>query len=144
MFTGEYDHSLDPKGRLIIPARLREQLGDQFMMTKGFDGCLALYPQKEWQRIEESFQSQAMLSKEKRRFMRSFFAGAAECEVDKQGRMLIPAKLREYAGIEKEVVLIGVYTKVEIWSKERYLQETADYGDMDEFAEAMEKLGISL
>ena len=144
MFTGEYDHSLDAKGRIIVPAKFREQLGSSFVMTKGFDGCLFVYSEEEWHRIEERLQNQSMISRKNRQFMRTFFAGAAECEVDKQGRLLIPTKLREYAGIDKDVVSIGVYSRVEIWSKERYEAETGEYSDLEEFAEQMESLGIPL
>ena len=144
MFSGEYDHTLDAKGRLIIPSKFREQLGAKFMVTKGFDGCLFVYSEEEWHRIEESLMSQSMVTKEKRKFMRTFFAGAAECEVDKQGRILLPAKLREYAGIDKDVVSIGVFSRVEIWSKERYEAETGEYDDLESFAEQMEEIGIPL
>ena len=144
MFTGEYDHALDQKGRLIVPAKFREQLGQTFMVTKGLDKCLYVYSDEAWHRIEESLQSQSMLTKDRRKFMRNFFAGAAECEIDKQGRILIPAKLREYAGIDKDVVSIGVFSRVEIWSKEVYDAENGEYENMDDFAQQLEELGISL
>ena len=106
MFMGEYSHNVDAKGRLIVPAKFREQLGDQFVVTKGVDGCLYVYSQEEWKRIEEKFREVNLTTKDARKFMRFFFAGAAMCEVDKQGSILIPSVLREFAGLEKDVVLV--------------------------------------
>ena len=143
MFMGEYNHTVDPKGRLIIPAKFREQLGDEFVVTKGLDGCLFVYTKEEWHNIEEKFRGISMTSKDARKFSRFFFAGAAALELDKQGRILLPANLREYAGIDKEVVSVGVFSRVEIWSKERYL-ENNNFDDMDKIAEHMAKLGIKI
>ena len=142
MFMGEYNHSIDAKGRLIVPSKFREQLGSEFVVTKGLDGCLFVYSHEEWQRIEESLREKPLTSKDARKFLRFFFAGAATCEVDKQG-INLPANLREYAGIDKEVVSVGVFSRVEIWSKERY-QENSDFDDMDEIAEHMADLGIGI
>ena len=113
------------------------------MVTKGLDGCLFVYPNSEWQSIEEKFRNISMTSKDARKFSRFFFAGAATCELDKQGRILLPSVLREYADLEKDVVLVGVLSRIEIWSKERWL-ETNDYDDMDEVAEHMAELGLSI
>mgnify|MGYP002673274828 CR=1 FL=1 len=143
MFMGEYNHTVDPKGRLIVPSKFREQLGNEFVVTKGLDGCLFVYPNSEWQSIEEKFRNISMTSKDARKFSRFFFAGAATCELDKQGRILLPSVLREYADLEKDVVLVGVLNRIEIWSKERWL-ETNDYDDMDEVAEHMAELGLSI
>ena len=143
MFMGEYNHSIDAKGRMIVPAKFREQLGNEFVVTKGLDGCLFVYSNEEWHRIEENLRDKPLTSREARKFMRFFFAGAATCEVDKQGRILLPANLREYAGIDKEVVSVGVYSRVEIWSKYRYL-ENSDFDDMDEIADHMAELGIGI
>lgn len=140
MFTGEYHHSIDAKGRLIVPAKFREQLGNEFVVTKGLDGCLFVYSNEEWERIENSFKEKSLASADARKFMRFFFAGAASCEVDKQGRILLPANLREYAGIDKDVVSAGVLSRVEIWSEEKWSQNNFD--DMDEFAEKMAELGL--
>lgn len=120
LFTGEYQHSLDDKARLIMPAKLRFALGDTFIMTKGLDNCLFIYPLKEWQVLEEKLKNLPFTNKDARAFARFFFSGAAECEVDKQGRILIGANLREYANINKDVVVIGVGTRIEIWSKESW------------------------
>ncbi len=143
MFMGEYQHTIDTKGRLIVPSKFREQLGEEFVVTKGLDGCLFVYSQDEWKNIEQSFREKPLTSKDARKFMRFFFAGACTCEVDKQGRILIPPNLREYAGIEKDVVSVGVFSRVEIWSKEKWL-ESGDYEDMDEIAEHMAELGFGI
>ena len=143
MFMGEYSHSIDAKGRLIVPAKFREQLGEQFVVTKGVDGCLYVYSNEEWNRIEEKFREVNLTTKDARKFMRFFFAGAASCEVDKQGRILLPAVLREFAGLEKDVVLVGVLSKIEIWDKERY-EDARSYDDMDEIVEHMAELGLSI
>lgn len=143
MFMGEYSHSIDAKGRLIVPSKFREQLGNEFVVTKGLDGCLFVYSNAEWQRIEENLREKPLTSKDARMFVRFFFAGAASCEVDKQGRILLPANLREYAGIDRDVVSLGVYSRVEIWSKERYMEHN-DFADMDDIAEHMAELGIGI
>lgn len=141
MFMGEYDHSIDSKGRIIIPSKFREDLGDKFFITLGLDGCLFVYPKNEWQSFSEAL-LKLPGTKEARQLQRLFFAQAAECEPDKQGRILIPAKLRESAGLEKDIVLVGVLNKVEIWSKERW-DSNNDYKDMDDIAEHMSQYGIS-
>ena len=143
MFMGEYNHTIDAKGRLIVPSKFREQLGNEFVVTKGLDGCLFVYSNEEWQLIEERFREKPLTSKDARKFMRFFFAGATSCEVDKQGRILIPANLREYAGIDKDVVSVGVLSRVEIWSKDRWM-DYGDYDDMDEIAEHMAELGLGI
>ncbi len=143
MFMGEYSHSVDAKGRLIVPAKFREQLGEEFVVTKGLDGCLFVYPQEEWHHIEEKFREVPLTTKDARKFSRFFFAGAAGCEVDKQGRILIPGNLREFAQLEKDVVLVGVLSRIEIWSKAKW-EESNTYDDMDEIAEHMADLGLSI
>lgn len=143
MFMGEYNHTVDTKGRLIVPSKFREQLGDEFVVTKGLDGCLFVYSKSEWGNIEEKFRNVPLTTKDARKFARFFFAGAASCEVDKQGRILLPAVLREYAGIEKDVVSVGVFNRVEIWDKDKW-QESNSYDDMDEIAEHMADLGLGI
>ncbi|SFG61616.1 MraZ protein [Lachnospiraceae bacterium C7] len=143
MFMGEYSHTLDAKGRLSVPAKFREQLGASFVVTKGLDGCLFVYSMEEWKNIEEKFRQVPLTTKNARKFTRFFFASAAQCDVDKQGRILIPASLREYADLQKEVVSVGVLTRVEIWNKDKW-QEDNDYEDMDEVAEQMAELGLSI
>jgi len=120
MFMGEYQHNIDPKGRLFIPARFREGLGDSFVITKGLDGCLFAYPRPEWDALEQKLKSLPFTKGDARAFVRFFFSGAAICEADKQGRILIPVSLREFARLEKDVVVIGVSSRVEIWAKSKW------------------------
>ena len=118
MFMGEYNHSIDAKGRLISPARFRELLGEEFILTKGLDGCLSVYPMDEWKAFEEKLRALPLTNKNARTFTRFFVAGATNCELDKQGRILVPQTLREFAGLDKDVVLTGNLNRIEIWSKE--------------------------
>lgn len=143
MFMGEYNHTIDAKGRLIVPSKFRELLGNEFVVTKGLDGCLFVYPNEEWKNIEEKFRNVPLTTKDARKFSRFFFAGAAALEVDKQGRILLPQVLRDYAVLDKDVVLVGVLSRVEIWSKEKWLDNNS-YDDMDEIAEHMAELGLSI
>lgn len=143
MFMGEYNHTVDIKGRLIIPSRFRESLGDEFVVTKGLDGCLFVYDHTEWSNFEEKLKALPLTNKEARQFVRFFLAGAANVEVDKQGRILLPNTLREFAGIEKDAVLIGVASRIEIWSRERW-EETSGYEDVGEIAEHMSELGLGI
>lgn len=143
MFMGEYNHTIDAKGRLIVPSKFREILGDVFVVTKGLDGCLFVYDNEEWKLFEEKLRALPITNKEARQFVRFFLAGAAEAEVDKQGRILIPNVLREFAGLTKDVVLVGVGSRIEIWSRERF-EDTAAFEDMDEIAEHMAQLGLGI
>jgi MraZ protein len=143
MFMGEYNHTLDAKGRLIVPSKFREVLGDGFVVTKGMDGCLFVFTNSEWQVFAEKLHSLPMIDKEARQFTRFFLAGAAEVEVDKQGRILIPAVLREFADITKDAVLVGVGGRIEIWSKERW-EGTVTYQDMEDISRHMIELGIGI
>lgn len=118
MFMGEYQHSVDAKGRLIIPSKFREALGNTFVITRGLDNCLFGYPMDEWRKLEEKLKDLPMTKKDARAFARFFFSGATEVELDKQGRINIPSNLATYAKLEKECVILGVSTKIEIWSKE--------------------------
>ncbi len=141
MFMGEYNHTVDAKGRLIVPSKFREQLGDEFVVTKGLDGCLFVYENTEWKVLEEKLHTLPLTNANARKFSRFFLAGATSCEVDKQGRILLPQILRDFAGIEKDAVLVGVGSRIEIWARERWL-EANSYDDMEEIAENMEGLGI--
>ena len=114
---GEYTHTIDAKGRLIIPAKFREALGEQFVVTKGLDNCLFVYPLPEWNTLGQKLRALPFTQPDVRAFVRFFFSGAAECELDKQGRILLPANLREYAQLEKTLVLVGVSSRVEIWNE---------------------------
>ena len=142
MFIGEYQHALDSKNRMIVPSKLREELGNKFVITKGLDGCLYAYPQDEWKNLEEKMKTLPLTNRDVRSFVRFFFAGACEIEMDKQGRGLIPQNLKEYAGIEKEIVSIGVLTRVEIWSKEKWQEYNDSNVDFESIAEKMSDLGI--
>ena len=145
MFMGEYGHTIDAKGRIIVPAKFRESLGDNFIITKGLDNCLFVYTNEEWQRFEEKLKTLPLTNKNARTFTRFFLAGAASVEVDKQGRILLPSVLREFAGLEKDVVLVGVASRIEIWSKDRWTESISTYDDdMDEVAANMESLGFSI
>ena len=143
MFMGEYSHTIDPKGRLIIPSKFREQLGDEFVLTKGLEGCLSIYPMNEWEKFEEQLRSLPLTNKNARTFSRFFVAGATSCELDKQGRILVPGTLREFAGLEKDVVLTGNINRIEIWSKQKW-SENSNYDDMDAIAEGLQDLGITI
>ena len=143
LFIGEYRHSLDVKGRIIVPAKFRDGLGDKFVLTKGLDGCLFAYSKEEWANFEEKIKTLPLTNKDARAFVRFFFAGAVECEIDKQGRTLIPPMLRDYAVLNKDLVIIGVSNRVEIWSQDKWdsYSEAEDL-EADELAEKMAMLGI--
>lgn len=115
---GEYQHSVDAKGRLIIPSKFREGVGSSFVITRGLDNCIFGYPMDEWRKLEEKLKQLPMTKKDARAFARFFFSGATEVELDKQGRINIPANLASYAKIEKECVVLGVSSKIEIWAKD--------------------------
>ncbi len=135
---GEYQHNIDAKGRMIVPAKFREGLGESFVLTRGLDKCLFAYPMEEWKILEEKLKKLPLTKKDARSFTRFFFSGAVECEVDKQGRINIPQTLRNYSKIEKECVVIGVSGRVEVWAKEIW----EDYFTESEesFAEIAENL----
>ena len=136
---GEYQHTLDAKGRLFIPAKLREQLGDGFVVTKGLDECLFLYPQKAWDELEPKIR-QLPMSKS-RGLQRFFLSSAADVTVDRQGRIVIPTTLRSYANLERDVVVIGVGERAELWDARRWNAYTEDL-DCESIAQAMEELGF--
>ncbi|MCX7921315.1 MAG: division/cell wall cluster transcriptional repressor MraZ [Clostridia bacterium] len=143
MFYGEYQHTVDTKGRVIVPAKFREGLGEKFILTKGLDNCLFAYSSEEWTNLETKLKSLPFTDKDVRAFVRFFFAGATECEVDKQGRILIPQNLREYSGLDKEIYVIGVSTRVEIWDKDKWENYNNDDNmGADKIAEKMAMLGI--
>lgn len=126
MLKGEYEYTLDDRGRLVMPPRFRAPMGERFVATRGFDGCVVLYPLLEWQRVEAKLAAEPL---ENRRLVRYLLGCAVECELDRQGRFLLPQPLREHAGIHRDAVVVGLVNKVEVWSKERwhaYLQSTAE------------------
>lgn len=143
--TGEYEHKLDSKGRMIIPSKLREELGSSFMLTKGLDNCLYIYPNDEWKLFAEKLNQLPMINKDSRHFKRFFNAGAIKCEVDTQGRILLPPNLREYAKIEKDVVVIGNGEKAEIWNKEQWIEISNEEAmNMDDIAAKLDELDFRI
>ena len=143
MLIGEYEHSLDAKGRVIMPAKLREDMGEKVILTKGLDGCLFGFSQAEWANFEEKLKTLPLTNKNARNFVRFFLSGATECEMDKQGRFLVVSNLREYAEMDKEIVVIGVGNRIEMWNKEKWSKHNSDENiSADEIAEKMDFLGI--
>lgn len=129
MFMGEYQHAVDAKGRLIVPAKFREALGETFVVTRGLDHCLFGYPMNEWRKLEEKLKDLPMTKKDTRAFARFFFSGATEVEIDKQGRINLPSTLITHAHLEKECVVLGVSNRIEIWAKdawESYFKESEE------------------
>ncbi|WP_124220186.1 division/cell wall cluster transcriptional repressor MraZ [Aquisalibacillus elongatus] len=138
MFMGEFQHNIDTKGRIIVPSKFRDGLGESFVLTRGLDNCLFAYPQEEWRILEEKLKKLPLTKKDARAFTRFFFSGAIECEIDKQGRINIPSPLRNYADLEKECVVIGVSNRIELWAKEKweeYVEESEE-----SFAEIAENM----
>lgn len=138
MFMGEFNHNIDLKGRIIVPSKFREGLGDTFVVTRGLDKCLFAYPMDEWEILEQKLKKLPLTKKDARAFTRFFFSGAVECEVDKQGRINIPQPLRNYATLEKECVVIGVSNRIEFWAEEKWEDYFQD--SEDSFAEISENL----
>lgn len=136
---GEYQHTLDAKGRLFIPAKLREELGDSFVVTKGLDECLFLYPLEAWKQLEEKIKKLPM--SKSRNLQRFFLSAAADVTVDKQGRIVIPPVLRNHAGLQHDVTIIGVLDRAEIWDRQRW-DEYNGQMDAGSIAAAMEELGF--
>lgn len=138
MFMGEYQHTIDDKGRMIVPAKFRDTLGQTFIVTRGLDNCLFVYPTKEWSVLEQKLKALPLMKSDARAFTRFFFSGATECELDKQGRVNIPNNLREHARLDKDCIVIGVSNRVEVWSKDIWDQ----YAQQSEssFNEIAEKL----
>lgn len=129
MFMGEFQHSIDDKGRIIIPAKFRDLLGASFVVTRGLDQCLFVYPMQEWEVLEQKLKALPLMKSDASAFTRFFFSGATECEWDKQGRVNLPGNLRQYAKLEKDCVVLGVSNRVEIWSRdtwEQYFQQSED------------------
>src|SRR5699024_6111736 len=138
MLMGEFQHNVDTKGRIIVPSKFREELGESFVVTRGLDKCLFAYPMDEWKILEEKLKQLPLTKKDARAFTSFFFSGAVECEVDNHGRINIPKPLRTYASLERECVVIGVSNVVEFWSVEQW----EDYFNASEesFADIAENL----
>ena len=136
MLLGEFNHSIDEKGRLIIPAKLRDDLGENFVICNGLEGCLFVYSQEEWNKFVQELEALPRMSKDARIYKRYFFGSASEGTFDKQGRVLVPPPLRKTANLEKDVVLVGVQDHVEIWDKARWEDESiVSEGELDAIAE---------
>lgn len=143
MFIGEYNHVVDTKGRMFIPAKFREELGERFIVTIGLDRCLFVFPAETFNIYKEKLDAISLANKDARNFTRFFFAGAGECEFDKQGRIMLPQKLRTYANLEKDVTVVGVSGRIEIWNKEDWDREhSIENFSPDELSEKMELLGF--
>lgn len=142
MFIGEFNHNVDSKGRAIVPSKFREELGEKFIVTKGMDGCLFLYTMNAWQAYVDKLAKLPTTNPNARRFVRIMTSGASECEPDGNGRIMIPANLREYAGIKKEIVTIGANDRVEIWNKQKWLDYNGDGELDDEIISSMAEFGI--
>lgn len=140
---GEFEYSLDVKGRLVMPSKIREDMGEKFIITKGLDGCLFGFSKQEWNNFEEKLKTLPLTNKNARDFVRFFLSGAIECEIDKQGRFLVASNLREYAGLEKEAVITGVGTRIEIWDKDKWKDYNSEENlSADQIAENMANLGM--
>ena len=145
MLTGEFNHNIDAKGRLIIPSKFREILGENYVITKGLDGCLFLYSVAEWEKFEDKLRTLPLVNKDARVFKRFFVGSAVDGSIDKQGRILVSSALRDFARLEKEVVLIGVLDKVEIWDRAEWNKNNAAIeNNMEDIASHMEELGLSI
>ena len=143
MFMGEFQHTIDTKGRLIMPAKLREKLGEKFVVTSGLDGCLFGYPLSEWAVLEAKLNEMPRAKKDARTFVRFFYSAATECELDKQGRINLPISLRNHGNLTKNCVIVGVSNRIEIWDEERWhaFSEEAEE-NFDEIAESMIDFGL--
>ena len=143
MFMGRYNHTIDPKGRLSIPSKYREILGDDFVVSKGMDDCLYVYANEDWKVFEGKLASLPLMSEEARQFARFFLSGAQPVTVDKQGRILMPQDLRDFAGLEKDVVLAGTGGRIEIWSLEKW-DEINSQADINTISQGMMNLGLTI
>ena len=142
-YIGEYNHTLDAKGRVIVPAKFRELLGEKFIVCKGIDRCLVVYAMNEWEKFVANLNQLSNLNKNARDLKRFFMAGASEVECDKQGRILLPETLRKYANLESNIIFSGMGDKAEIWSKESW-DDVSTIDDMESIAETLDSMGISI
>ncbi len=143
MFSGEYSYKIDPKGRVNMPSKYRDKLGEKFYITKGFDSCLFVYPEDEWIELDKKIKDLSIANKNARAFSRIFLAGAVESSMDKQGRVNLSKSHLEFADIKKDVQIIGVSKRIEIWSKEKWDNYTTEFqNEFDNIAEGIENLGI--
>jgi|UniRef100_I5AVB7 MraZ protein len=144
MFKGEFNHTIDSKGRVIIPSKFRDELGEKFVLTRGMDRCLAIYPQSAWDILEQKLATLPLTSSaDARNIVRFLVNGATDCELDKQGRILVPSTLREYAGLTKDVILAGTLSYIEVWDKKRW-STTHTFDDMDAITQSLRDSGINI
>lgn len=143
VFMGRYNHTVDPKGRLSIPAKYREVLGEEFVVSKGMDGCLFVYANDDWKVFEQKLASLPLINQEARQFARFFLSGAQYVTVDKQGRILVPQDLRDFAELEKDVVLAGMGSRIEIWSLEKW-EANSSQVDINQMSQSMIALGLTI
>lgn len=145
MFLGEYNHSLDTKGRVIVPSKFRDDLGEKCVITKGLDGCLFVYPMAQWAELFEKLQQLPLTKRDVRAFVRTFLAGASEVECDKQGRIAIPQNLQQYAALDKGVMIIGVADRLELWAETRWndYQEDGE-ASFEQLAELMDAFDVTI
>jgi MraZ protein len=139
----KYNHTIDPKGRLSIPSKYREILGDEFVVSKGMDGCLFVYANETWKEFEAKLAALPLVNRQARQLARFFLSGAQYVTVDKQGRILVPQDLRDFAGLEKDVVLSGMGSRIEVWSLEKW-NEVNSQVDIDEISEGMGDMGLTI
>lgn len=143
MLIGEYKHALDPKKRLSIPVKLRKEIGDRAVLTRGLDSCLFLFPMKEWEQLAEKLGKLPFGQQDTRSFVRLLLAGASEVETDQLGRILIPDFLKDYAGLKKAVVIAGVFNRLEIWDEELWTSyKNRIEENSDRIAEKLGELGV--
>lgn len=143
MFRGRYEHTIDAKGRLSVPSRIRETLNERYdsrLVVTTYDNCLIAYPFPEWQKLEEKVASLPEFQKDTKAFLRFFYSSATDCSIDKLGRILIPQTLRDYAKLENDVILVGAFRHIEIWSKP--LWEKAEQASQDDIVNTLERLGL--
>ncbi len=143
MLIGEYTHTIDDKNRLSLPSKFRQKLGRSIIITRGFDNCLFVYTEDEWRRFTDKLSHMSVADPTSRAFSRFLLSGAVEVEIDSSGRVLIPDFLRSFSGILSKVVVIGVMTRVELWSEDRYRSYSAEIErDADRFAEQLSGIGM--
>lgn len=143
MFIGEYSHSIDAKGRMAIPVKMRGKLSDGAIVTKGLDNCLFIYPKNEWEKLAEKLANLPISDMKARAFARNFLAGAMELEFDKQGRVLLPSYLRQYASLGADAVVAGLYNRIEIWNEKAWKEYKAKTESSEsEINEHLSQLGI--
>ncbi len=144
MLMGKYNHTIDTKGRLIVPSKFRDEIGEQFVITRGLDGCLFAYDLEEWKVFEDKLKQLPSGQKDVRTYARFFLGEAALVEIDKQGRILVPANLRTYAELDKDVVVVGVLGRMEIWSQAKWDAEDEANGNIEQISENLASMGLSI